>query len=100
MSLPTVIANDFYLEVARGNVTGYTAREIVGQNAALAGADKFIWGEGTVSSQDLTEALPLLVILVRQLQLLVLMLIMMKLQKLLLQIPQMVVQELLEQSYF
>jgi hypothetical protein len=56
MSLPTVIANDFYLEVARGNVTGYTAREIVGQNAALAGADKFIWGEGTVSSQDLTEA--------------------------------------------
>jgi hypothetical protein len=56
MSLPTVIANDFYLEVARGNITGYTAREIVGQNAALAGADKFIWGEGTVSSQDLTEA--------------------------------------------
>lgn len=56
MSLPTAIVNDFYLEVARGNVSGYTAREIVGQNAALAGADKFIWGEGTVSSQDLTEA--------------------------------------------
>jgi len=56
MSLPTIIVNDFYLEVARGNVTGYTAREIVGQNAALGGPDKFIWGEGTVSSQDLTEA--------------------------------------------
>jgi len=57
MSLPTAIVNDFYLEVARGNVSGYTAREIVGQNAALAGADKFIWGEGTVLSQDLMEAI-------------------------------------------
>ena len=56
MSLPITTVNDFYLEVVRGNVNGYTAREIVGQNAALAGADKFIWGEGTVSSQDLTEA--------------------------------------------
>jgi len=56
MSLPTVYVNDFYLEVARGNVAGYAAREIIGQNAALAGVDKFIWGEGTVSSQDLTEA--------------------------------------------
>lgn len=56
MSLPVNIVNDFYLEVVRGNVTGYSSREIVGQNAALAGAGKFIWGEGTVTCQDLTEA--------------------------------------------
>jgi len=56
MSLPKVTVNDFYLEVVRGNVAGYAGREIVGQNAAVAGADRFIWGEGTVSCQDLTES--------------------------------------------
>lgn len=53
MSLPTNIVNDFYLEVIRGNVTGFSAREIVGQNKSLSDT-QFIWTEGT--GQDLTEA--------------------------------------------
>ena len=56
MSLPTVIANDFYLEVARGNVTGYTAREIVGQNAAVGGTED-IWDQGGSITQVATAAL-------------------------------------------
>ncbi len=56
MSLPTVIANDFYLEVARGNVTGYTAREIAGMNAAVGGTED-IWDQGGSITQVATAAL-------------------------------------------
>ena len=56
MSLPINIVNDFYLEVVKGNVTGYAAREIVGMQGALGGTDKDIWGQGTVASANIVEA--------------------------------------------
>jgi len=55
MSLPITIVNDFYLEVVKGNVTGYATREIVGMHGSLAGVDKDIWNYGTVAG-NITEA--------------------------------------------
>jgi len=54
--LHSLYSNDFYFEIARANQQRYDHRTIIGQNGALAGAAKFIWGQGTVASQDLTEA--------------------------------------------
>ncbi len=56
MSLPTVIANDFYLEVARGNVTDFVSREIAGMNAAVGGTED-IWDQGGSITQVATAAL-------------------------------------------
>ena len=55
MSLPINIVNDFYLEVVKGNVTGYAAREIVGVHSSLGDVDKDIWNYGTVAG-NITEA--------------------------------------------
>jgi len=46
MSLPTEIVNDFYLEVARGNVTGYTAKELIGFNADIDAGTEDVWNQG------------------------------------------------------
>ncbi|HQF37275.1 MAG TPA: hypothetical protein PLL26_06600, partial [Candidatus Dojkabacteria bacterium] len=37
MSLPIVMSNDFYLEVVRGNVEGFSTKEIIGSVPAVAG---------------------------------------------------------------
>lgn len=54
MSLPIEYINDFYLEVARGNVSGFSAREIVGTslNTAL-GETTDVWNAilGTLGHQ-------------------------------------------------
>jgi hypothetical protein len=42
MSLPIEMVNDFYLEVVRGNVTGFAAREVIGVNSAVGGTED-IW---------------------------------------------------------
>jgi hypothetical protein len=42
MSLPIDVINDFYLEVARGNVIGFTSKEIIGANSNVAGTED-IW---------------------------------------------------------
>jgi hypothetical protein len=55
MSLPTVIVNDFYLEVVRGNVTGYTAKELLGINAAI-GETEDVWNQGGSITQVSTAA--------------------------------------------
>jgi len=50
MSLPIEMVNDFYLEVVRGNVTGFAAREVVGVNSAV-GETEDIWNAaGTVAT--------------------------------------------------
>ena len=56
MSLPIVMVNDFYLEVARGNVTGFTSREVQGFNAAVAETED-VWGQGGTITQVSTAAL-------------------------------------------
>jgi hypothetical protein len=48
MSLPIEIVNDFYLEVVRGNVSGFAAREIVGMNTAIGGTFD-VWNQGVVA---------------------------------------------------
>ncbi len=42
MSLPIEMVNDFYLEVVRGNVTGFATREVIGVNSAVSGTED-IW---------------------------------------------------------
>lgn len=56
MSLPIVMSNDFYLEVARGNVTDFVSREIAGMNAAVGGTED-IWDQGGSITQVATAAL-------------------------------------------
>lgn len=54
MSLPIVMTNDFYLEVARGNVTDFTSREIVGTVPAVAGTYD-IWNAGVDTNKVITQ---------------------------------------------
>jgi hypothetical protein len=42
MSLPINDVNDFYIEVARGNVTGFAAKEVIGMNSSIAETED-IW---------------------------------------------------------
>ena len=54
MSLPIEYINDFYLEVTRGNVTGFSAREIVGTSLNTAvGETTDVWNaiSGTAGHQ-------------------------------------------------
>ena len=44
MSLPNIVANDFYLEVARGNVLNFAMKELLGLNAAVGGTED-IWNQ-------------------------------------------------------
>lgn len=54
MSLPIVMTNDFYLEVARGNVTDFAAREIVGTVPAVAGTYD-VWNAGIDANKVITK---------------------------------------------
>jgi hypothetical protein len=45
MSLPITMVNDFYLEVLKGNVTGYAAKELLGLNASVGGTED-VWNQG------------------------------------------------------
>lgn len=56
MSLPTTIVNDFYLEVLRGNVSGFTAKELVGVNADIDAGTEDIWAQGGSITQVSTAA--------------------------------------------
>lgn len=59
MSLPIEMVNDFFLEVVRGNVTGFAAREVVGINSAV-GDTEDIWNAAatvTTITQVSTAAL-------------------------------------------
>lgn len=56
MSLPTVMSNDFYLEVSRSNVNNFAAREIAGMNPAVGGTED-IWDQGGNITQVSTAAL-------------------------------------------
>jgi len=55
MSLPIVISNDFYLEVIRGNVRGYTAKQLLGANAAIEGTYD-VWNAGEATHKVITQA--------------------------------------------
>jgi len=46
MSLPTTMVNDFYLEVVRGNVTGYTAKALLALNADIDAGTEDVWNQG------------------------------------------------------
>jgi len=54
MSLPIVMSNDFYLEVARGNVTGFASREIIGTVPAVAGTYD-VWNAGIDANKVITQ---------------------------------------------
>ena len=56
MSIPVVALNDFYLEVVRGNVIGFTAKEITGLNAAVGGTED-VWNQGGSITQSSTAAI-------------------------------------------
>ncbi len=49
------LSNAFYLEVAKGNVTGYTAKEIIGLNGAVAETED-VWNQGGSITQVATAA--------------------------------------------
>jgi hypothetical protein len=55
MSLPITMVNDFYLEVTRGNVTGFAAKELIGINAAVGGTED-IWNYGGNITQPAAAA--------------------------------------------
>jgi len=48
--LPNTLSNDFYFEVNRGNITGFSTLELVGVNAAVGGTED-IWNSGASISQ-------------------------------------------------
>lgn len=50
MSLPIDMVNDFYLEVVRGNVSGFTPKEIVGMNSAVGGTEDVWNAAATIAS--------------------------------------------------
>jgi len=56
MSLPNTIINDFFLEVARGNVTGYSALELKGLNADIDAGTEDVWNQGGDITQVTTAA--------------------------------------------
>jgi len=56
MGLPTVVVNDFYLEVTRGNVNGFAAKELLGMNTSVDGTED-IWNQGGSIVQATTAAL-------------------------------------------
>jgi hypothetical protein len=55
MSLPIDIVNDFYLEVTRGNVIGYAAKDLLGLNAAVGGTED-VWNQGGSITQIATAS--------------------------------------------
>lgn len=57
MSLPMIMCNDFFLEVARQDVTNFASREIYGWNASVAGAGEDIWNYGGSIAQITAAAL-------------------------------------------
>ena len=58
MSLPNTIINDFFLEVARGNVTGYSALELKGLNADIDAGTEDVWNQGgNITQSDTPIAL-------------------------------------------
>lgn len=54
MTMPIVISNDFFLEVMRGNVSGFASREIVGTVPAVAGTYD-IWNAGVDTNKVITQ---------------------------------------------
>ena len=55
MSLPTIVANDFYVMAAQGNIDNYSVDKILGQNAAVGGTED-IWNQGGSITQVATAA--------------------------------------------
>jgi len=54
MAMPIVMTNDFYMEVARGNVTGFASREIVGTVPAVAGTYD-VWNAGIDTNKVISQ---------------------------------------------
>ncbi len=56
MSLPITVVNDFYLEVTKGNIAGFVAKDLLGMNAAVGGTED-VWNQGGSITQVSTAAL-------------------------------------------
>lgn len=54
--LPKVSSNDFYFEIAKGNVDGYSALQLVGKNADVDGTED-LWNQGGSLTRVATAAL-------------------------------------------